>query len=94
MHITLETTYADILNTLPLFLEIKNRGFSKDVCRSMVSMLDVDKSGKLGFEEFKTLWVDIRNWKVSDKIKTFKKLLCNYCFVLSMPSNYMTKTIR
>ncbi|XP_008471786.2 calpain-A isoform X4 [Diaphorina citri] len=38
-------------------------GFSKDVCRSMVAMLDVDRSGKLGFEEFQQLWKDIRNWK-------------------------------
>lgn len=44
--------------------ETKNEGFSKDVCRSMVAMMDVDRSGKLGFEEFKTLWIDIRHWKV------------------------------
>ncbi|GFG39570.1 hypothetical protein Cfor_01000 [Coptotermes formosanus] len=43
--------------------ETKNEGFSKDVCRSMVAMMDVDRSGKLGFEEFKALWVDIRHWK-------------------------------
>lgn len=30
----------------------------------MVAMMDVDRSGKLGFEEFKALWVDIRHWKV------------------------------
>ncbi|XP_066591827.1 calpain-A isoform X2 [Prorops nasuta] len=40
-----------------------DRGFSKDVCRSMVAMLDVDHSGKLGFEEFRTLWEDIRKWR-------------------------------
>ena len=44
--------------------ETKNKGFSKDVCRSMVAMMDVDRSGKLGFEEFRTLWIDIRHWKV------------------------------
>lgn len=43
--------------------ETKNEGFSKDVCRSMVAMMDVDRSGKLGFEEFKALWIDIRHWK-------------------------------
>ena len=42
-----------------------NEGFNKDVCRSMVAMLDKDHSGKLGFEEFKELWSDIRNWRVS-----------------------------
>ncbi|XP_043472787.1 calpain-A-like isoform X2 [Leptopilina heterotoma] len=43
--------------------ETHNKGFSKDICRSMVAMLDVDHSGKLGFEEFKSLWNDIRNWR-------------------------------
>ncbi|XP_054281756.1 calpain-A isoform X3 [Macrosteles quadrilineatus] len=38
-------------------------GFSKDVCRSMIAMLDMDHSGKLGFDEFKLLWTDIRHWK-------------------------------
>lgn len=47
-----------------LFSETKYGGFSKDICRSMVAMMDTDYSGKLGFDEFKTLWTDIRNWKV------------------------------
>lgn len=45
-----------------------NEGFTKDVCRSMVAMLDLDHSGKLGFEEFKCLWNDIRNWRVSGRL--------------------------
>ncbi|XP_069668671.1 calpain-A isoform X3 [Periplaneta americana] len=48
--------------------ETKNEGFSKDVCRSMVAMMDVDRSGKLGFEEFKALWLDIRHWKAVFKL--------------------------
>ncbi|XP_044589119.1 calpain-A-like isoform X1 [Cotesia glomerata] len=44
-------------------VEMHNEGFSKDVCRSMVAMLDVDHSGKLGFEEFKALWNDIKSWR-------------------------------
>lgn len=43
--------------------ELKGQGFSKDVCRSMIAMLDKDGSGGLGFEEFKTLWIDLRNWR-------------------------------
>lgn len=50
--------------------EIKNQhaelyqGFSKDICRSMVAMLDIDHSGKLRLEEFKILFYDIAKWKV------------------------------
>ncbi|XP_061381005.1 calpain-B-like isoform X6 [Danaus plexippus] len=43
--------------------ELKGQGFSKEVCRSMVAMLDKDNSGGLGFEEFKSLWIDLRNWR-------------------------------
>ncbi|XP_076750450.1 calpain A isoform X2 [Xylocopa sonorina] len=48
--------------------ETNNQGFSKDVCRSMVAMLDVDHSGKLGFEEFRTLWNDIKKWRAVFKL--------------------------
>lgn len=48
------------------FTEILHiQGFSKDICRSMVAMLDFDKSGKLGYEEFKELWKRICIWKVN-----------------------------
>lgn len=43
-------------------------GFSKDVCRSMVAMLDRDQSGKLGFEEFEALLTDIARWKAVFKL--------------------------
>ena len=56
--------YISRTNSVFLYLETKNAGFSKDVCRSMVAMMDIDRSGKLGFEEFKALWMDIRHWKV------------------------------
>ena len=45
-----------------------NSGFSKDVCRSMVAMLDADQSGKLGFEEFESLLNDIAKWKAVFKL--------------------------
>jgi hypothetical protein len=38
----------------------------------MVAMMDVDRSGKLGFEEFKALWIDIRHWKVKSQARNFK----------------------
>ncbi|CAH1722868.1 unnamed protein product [Chironomus riparius] len=46
----------------------ESQGFSKDICRSMVAMLDVDHSGKLGLEEFKTLLNDIVKWKAVFKL--------------------------
>ncbi|XP_052747993.1 calpain-A-like [Galleria mellonella] len=49
--------------TQPQPQELKGQGFSEDVCRSMVSMLDKDNSGGLGFEEFKELWIDLRKWR-------------------------------
>ncbi|CAB3374133.1 Hypothetical predicted protein [Cloeon dipterum] len=42
---------------------IQRGGFSKEICRSMVAMMDTDRSGKLGYEEFKTLWLDVCNWR-------------------------------
>jgi len=48
--------------------EFAFEGFTKDVCRSMIAMLDQDHSGKLGFEEFKKLWSDIQTWKNTFKM--------------------------
>ncbi|CAL8110373.1 unnamed protein product [Orchesella dallaii] len=45
-------------------LELKGfKGFSKDICRSMVAMMDADRSGKLGFAEFKVLWQSVKDWR-------------------------------
>ncbi|VEN47946.1 unnamed protein product [Callosobruchus maculatus] len=43
--------------------EMHMNEFSKDICRSMIAMLDVDRSGKLGYEEFTELWKLIMVWK-------------------------------
>ncbi|KAM3185356.1 hypothetical protein ACTXT7_006534 [Hymenolepis weldensis] len=43
-------------------------GFSKEACHSLISMMDVDRSGSLAFEEFRTLWETLRFWK-----KVFQK---------------------
>lgn len=67
---------------------MEKAGFSKDVCRSMIAMMDWDRSGKLGFEEFKRLWIDIRQWKVMTNKTFFNKYfrtlsvkICFYCNV-------------
>ncbi|XP_023171681.1 calpain-A [Drosophila hydei] len=52
-----------LIDESPTAIVDETHGFSKDVCRSMVAMLDADKSGKLGFEEFEALLSDIAKWK-------------------------------
>uniref|UniRef100_A0A1A9WAE2 Calpain catalytic domain-containing protein n=1 Tax=Glossina brevipalpis TaxID=37001 RepID=A0A1A9WAE2_9MUSC len=60
-QITTDDTNNSVMASSP-------EGFSKDVCRSMVAMLDADKSGKLGFEEFEALLTDIAKWKAVFKV--------------------------
>uniref|UniRef100_A0A1I8GE46 Calpain-3 n=1 Tax=Macrostomum lignano TaxID=282301 RepID=A0A1I8GE46_9PLAT len=56
----------DILN-IAFMKEFKFDGFCLETCRSMVAMMDADQSGKLGFQEFKTLWSSLRLWKTAFK---------------------------
>ncbi|XP_066282225.1 calpain-3-like isoform X2 [Branchiostoma lanceolatum] len=37
-------------------------GFNLELCRSMVALMDDDKSGMLGLDEFFDLWSDIKLW--------------------------------
>ncbi|XP_065053247.1 sorcin-like isoform X2 [Rhopilema esculentum] len=37
--------------------------FSLETCRIMISMLDRDYSGKMGFNEFKELWTCLNQWR-------------------------------
>ena len=60
----------DILNAV-FKKEFNFDGFGVDACRSMVAMHDGDLSGKLGFDEFKVLWKDLRKWK--GVFKTYDK---------------------
>jgi hypothetical protein len=49
--------------------------FSKEVCRSMVAMLDYDRSGKLRMDEFKKLMYEIAKWTVIDEVFLISTLL-------------------
>jgi len=51
-------------------------------------MADLDRSGKLGFEEFQTLWADINLWKVKYLIQELEfslkvKNLFKYMYFIS-----------
>ncbi|KAJ8246478.1 hypothetical protein GJAV_G00268260 [Gymnothorax javanicus] len=42
--------------------DLKTDGFSKESCRSMITLLDKDGSARLGIVEFQILWNKIRKW--------------------------------
>ncbi|XP_042207807.1 calpain-B-like isoform X5 [Homarus americanus] len=66
----LEIDWKELQGVLDFALkrEFNFDGFTKDVCRSMIAMMDVDRSGKLGLQEFLQLWTDIRVWKNAFKL--------------------------
>ncbi|XP_041851548.1 calpain small subunit 1b [Melanotaenia boesemani] len=54
----------DILNKIiSKHAALKTDGFSIESCRSMVAVMDCDSTGKLGFDEFKYLWNNIKKWQ-------------------------------
>ncbi|XP_022710373.1 calpain-A-like isoform X2 [Varroa jacobsoni] len=48
--------------------ELQGNKFSLDVCRSMISLMDSNHSGKLGLEDFRALWIMIRTWRNTFKL--------------------------
>ncbi|XP_061853197.1 sorcin isoform X1 [Colius striatus] len=46
-----------------LFCYSSRAAFNLETCRLMISMLDRDMSGTLGFNEFKELWAVVNGWK-------------------------------
>lgn len=51
--------------------EIEGKELSLEACRSMVAMVDVDRSGRLEYPEFRELWTTIMEWK--NNFKTYDK---------------------
>ncbi|XP_060644053.2 calpain small subunit 2 [Anolis sagrei] len=58
------TELMGILNkVLARHQDLKSQGFSLDTCRSMVSVMDSDTTGKLDFYQFRYLWNNIKKWQ-------------------------------
>ncbi|KER26892.1 hypothetical protein T265_05949 [Opisthorchis viverrini] len=71
----------DILN-VAFTRDFKFDGFTLESCRSMISMMDFDRSGMLNFDEFKTLWNLLRLWKTAFKKFDVDKSGCMNSFEL------------
>uniref|UniRef100_A0A5F8HJW3 Calpain small subunit 1 n=1 Tax=Monodelphis domestica TaxID=13616 RepID=A0A5F8HJW3_MONDO len=67
----MEVSASELMNILNKVVtrhpDLKTDGFGIDTCRSMVAVMDVSlgaiHTGKLGFEEFKYLWNNIKKWQ-------------------------------
>ncbi|KAM9297020.1 calpain small subunit 2-like, partial [Gastrophryne carolinensis] len=63
----MEVSPAELQNVLNKVVakhqDLTTDGFSIDTCRSMVAVMDSDGTGKLGFQEFKYLWNNIKKWQ-------------------------------
>ncbi|KAJ8959429.1 hypothetical protein NQ318_022120 [Aromia moschata] len=58
-----EISWTELKKILDLLLKGDKQEFSREVCRSMVAMMDSDRSGKLNFHEFFDLWEKIGMWR-------------------------------
>lgn len=68
-EITLKKTCMRLFTKYILRRKIIKEGseifeFSNEVCRSLVALMDADRSGKLGLDETHTLLGEILKWKV------------------------------
>ncbi|XP_006032593.2 calpain small subunit 1 [Alligator sinensis] len=63
----MEGSASELMNILNKVVtrhpDLKTDGFGIATCRSMVAVMDSDTTGKLGFEEFKYLWTNIKKWQ-------------------------------
>ncbi|XP_051963546.1 calpain small subunit 1b [Xyrauchen texanus] len=63
----MEVSPNELMNILNKIIskhaDLKTDGFTIESCRSMVAVMDSDSTGKLGFDEFKYLWNNIKKWQ-------------------------------
>nr|CAD7392324.1 unnamed protein product [Timema cristinae] len=72
----MEISWEELKDILDMVIkpEGNNQGYSREVCRSLLALMDVDHSGKLSYQEFNVLWTDVGRWnavfKLYDKDKS------------------------
>lgn len=61
----MEVTSRELQRILSLVFrkELKYEKFSLEACRSMIALMDEDRTGKLGLDEFRALWILVKTWK-------------------------------
>ncbi|XP_048047689.1 calpain-3 isoform X3 [Megalobrama amblycephala] len=54
----------DVLNkVVSTYKDIHIEGFSRESCRSMIALMDMDGTGRLNLQEFRHLWNKIKQWQ-------------------------------
>lgn len=64
----LEKKRKGVQKSIILHLDLGNKEFSLEACRSIITMVDKDRNGKLDYKEFSDVWRRIMQYRV-----TFKK---------------------
>nr|XP_040035566.1 calpain-1 catalytic subunit [Gasterosteus aculeatus aculeatus] len=62
MEISLTELQTILNRIMSKHKDLKTDGFTKESCRSMISLMDTDGSGKLGLSEFHVLWEKIKRY--------------------------------
>ncbi|CAH1722864.1 unnamed protein product [Chironomus riparius] len=60
----LDSSIPEESRTKGFYSDYKNDGFSRDICRSIIAMMDTDNSRKLSMGEFKKFYATFTKWKV------------------------------
>ncbi|XP_043845868.1 calpain small subunit 1-like [Dromiciops gliroides] len=79
----------DILNqAMTQHSDLKTDCLGIHTCRSMVAVMDSETSGKLGFEEFKYLWKNVKKWQAI--YKEYVKDLSRTIGLQELPAAFVT----
>ncbi|XP_054456859.1 calpain-1 catalytic subunit [Anoplopoma fimbria] len=62
MEISLTELQTILNRIISKHKDLKTDGFTKEACRSMISLMDTDGSGKLGLTEFHVLWEKVKRY--------------------------------